>query len=443
MSPRALPASSFAWAMFCALLLFSCWARDARASEPGSELTISLLTMGPGDHPFYKFGHDAILVHDANLHRDDVYNYGTFDYRSPTLIADFLKGRLRYWLSVQSLAVTIAHYRAEKRSILAQELALAPPQRKALADRLAHDALPENRYYRYDYYRDNCATRVRDAIDDAVGGRLRAASTAPARLTYRGHTARLTAGDLPVYFGLDLAMGDAIDRPITQWDEMFLPSMVEQRVRHVTLAAPSADGTATDVPLVAREALLLDAERAPLQEMPPRWGLPMALVGTTIGAVFAVLGCASRASRAARAAFRMALGLVGLASGVLGCIFVFFWVATDHYVAHHNENILQCSPLGLALAAFAMGSACGSERGRGRIAWTTAVLAALSCAGLAFKVLPWFDQANGPIVSLFLPIWMGAAIGARAGVGALVEAGTRCNAMALGDIREQPSGRTS
>lgn len=443
MGPRALPASSFALVMFCALLPFACWARDAHAGEPGSELTISLLTMGPGDHPFYKFGHDAILVHDAKLHRDDVYNYGTFDYRSPALIADFLKGRLRYWLSVQSLAVTIAHYRAEKRSILAQELALAPEQRRALADRLAHDALPENRYYRYDYYRDNCATRVRDAIDDVVGGRLRAASRAPARLTYRGHTARLTADDLPVYFGLDLAMGDAIDRPITQWEEMFLPSMVEQRLRQVTLAAPSADGTAADAPLVARETLLLDADRAPLREMPPRWGLPMALVGTMIGAAFAILGCASRASRAARTAFGTALGFVGFGAGVLGCIFVFFWVATDHYVAHHNENILQCSPLGLALAVFAMGLTRGSERAKRLVASTTGVIAALSCAGLALKMLPWFDQANGPIISLFVPIWMGAAVGARAGAGALVEANTRCDGMALGDLRKQPSGRNS
>jgi hypothetical protein len=224
-------------------------------------------------------------------------------------------------------------------------------------------------------------------------------------------------------------MGDAIDRPITRWEEMFLPSMVEQRARHVTLAAPSADGTTTDVPLVARETLLLDAERAPLRETPPQWGLPIALVGTTIGVLFAILGGASRTSRAARTAFATALGLVGFGSGVLGCIFVFFWVATDHYVAHHNENILQCFPLGLALAVFAVGLTRGSVGAKRLVASTTGVLAALSCAGLAFKVLPWFDQANGPIVSLFLPVWMGAAMGARAGARVVIEAGTplRCH----------------
>jgi len=399
----------------------------SEAEEPGSELTISLLTFGPGDHPFYKFGHDALLVHqaragrdahDARGPRDDVYNYGTFDYRSPTLISDFLKGRLRYWLSVQSLAATVAHYRAENRSILAQELALTPQQRRALADRLAHDALPANRYYRYDYYRDNCSTRVRDAIDAAVGGRLRAASAGPASLTFRGHTERLTADDVPVYLGLDVAMGDAIDQPITQWEEMFLPSMVEERVRHVTnlgsVGSVSASTPAGDVPLVARETLLLDPHRPPLRESPPRWGVRMGLIGSALGVALAALGHAARSSRLARVGFGLGLAVLGLAAGLLGCIFVFFWLATDHSVAHHNENILQCFPLGLTLAVFAVGVAWGSEGAKRAVAAIAAVLAVCSITGLALKALPWFDQVNGPLVALLLPVWTGAAVGGAA-----------------------------
>jgi hypothetical protein len=155
-------------------------ARAARAAEPGAELTISVLTFGPGDHPFYKFGHNAILVHDALRGRDDVYNYGTFDYRARTLVPDFLHGRLQYWLSVASLEVTVEQYRSENRSVTAQELALSAAQRRALVERLGRAALPANRYYRYDYYRDNCSTRVRDVIDGVLDGRLRDASRGPA-----------------------------------------------------------------------------------------------------------------------------------------------------------------------------------------------------------------------------------------------------------------------
>ena len=427
---RGIATRSRALALLAMVALgWACVARSALAGEPGDELTIAVLTMGPGDHPFYKFGHDAILVHDANRRRDDVYNYGTFDYRSATLIPDFLRGRLRYWLSVHSLADTIAQYRAENRSITAQELALAPAQRRALADRLAENALPRNRAYRYDYYRDNCATRVRDVIDAAIDGRLRAASTGQASLTFRGHTERLTADDVPVYLGLDVAMGDAIDEPITQWDEMFLPSMVAERLRHVTLTKVVAGvaGGPREVPLVARETVLLDAQRAPLRDVPPRWGLRMGLAGALLGALLAALGFGAERSRWARVAFGLSLAAVGLAAGLLGSVFVFFWAATAHAVAHHNENILQCNPLGLTLAVFAVGLAWGRDRAAHAVAILTTLIAACSLAGLALKALPRFDQVNGPIVALLLPVWAGAAFGSRryAALGAREARATR------------------
>jgi hypothetical protein len=377
-------------------------------ADPGADLTISVLTFGPGDHPFYKFGHNAILVQDAASHRDEVYNYGTFSYRSATLIPDFLKGRLRYWLSVQPLAATMEQYGAENRSIVAQELALAPAERQALADRLAHDALPANRYYRYDYYGDNCSTRVRDAIDAVLDGKLHAASSAPAAFSFRGHTERLTADDLPVYLGLDVAMGDVIDRPVTQWEEMFLPSKLQESLRRVTLVRPEGS-----VPLVARETVLLPAERAPLRDVPPYWLAPMAASGVTAGAFLALLGHAAASSRIARITFGIVLSALALAAGLLGSAFVFFWAATDHVVAYHNENLFQLSPLALTLAVFAAGISLGRRRATRAAAFLTVLLALSSLAGLVVKVLPAFDQHNAQFIAMFLPLWVGAAMGAR------------------------------
>jgi hypothetical protein len=377
-------------------------------AEPGADLTISVLTFGPGDHPFYKFGHNAILVHDATARQDDVYNYGTFSYQSSTLIPDFLKGRLRYWLSVQPLDVTVAHYRSENRSIVAQELALTPAERHALADRLAHDALPENRYYRYDYYGDNCSTRVRDAIDAVLEGKLHAASNGPAAFSLRGHTERLTADDLPVYLGLDVAMGDVIDRPISQWEEMFLPSKLQESLRRVTLVRPEGS-----TPLVARESVMLAAERAPLREVPPYWLGPMIASGVTGGLFLALLGNAGATSRLARAAFGAVLCALGLTAGLLGVAFAFLWLATDHAVASHNENLLQLSPLALLLAVAAASLAMGKRRAARSVGVLTVLVAMCSLAGLTLKVHPAFDQHNGQFIALFLPLWAGAALGAR------------------------------
>lgn len=83
-------------------------------------------------------------------------------------------------------------------------------------------------------------------------------------------------------------------------------------------------------------------------------------------------------------------------------------------MAHHNENIFQCFPLGLTLAVFAVGVAWGSEGAKRAVATIAALLAVCSIAGLGLKALPWFDQVNGPIVALLLPVWTGAAVGGAA-----------------------------
>ena len=111
-----------------------------RAAEPGAELSISLLTMGPGEHPFTKFGHSAIWVHDSLTRRDEVFNYGTFAFDSPTLVLDSVAGKLPYWLSVQSMTSTLRTYGAQGRSLLASELELTPAERVRLYSALRENA---------------------------------------------------------------------------------------------------------------------------------------------------------------------------------------------------------------------------------------------------------------------------------------------------------------
>src|SRR5262245_34594803 len=97
---------------FCVLMALLTWTRALHA-EPGDELTVSVLTFGPGDHPFSKFGHDGVLVEDAASGTRLVYNYGTFSFRSIWLIPKFLVGKYHYWLSVTPLSSVVASYAAE------------------------------------------------------------------------------------------------------------------------------------------------------------------------------------------------------------------------------------------------------------------------------------------------------------------------------------------
>ena len=377
-------------------------------ATPGEALTIYLMTMSPGDHPFFKFGHNALWVHDELAGRDRVYNYGTFSFGSASLIPKFFLGRFLYSLSRRTLLGTLRDYRDENRSIVVQKLNLPPAQRAELRDFLVWNLRPENRYYRYDYYRDNCSTRVRDALDKLLGGRVRAAAAGPASLTYREHTLRLTADLLPEYLALLVVLGPLVDQPLGRWEESFLPEKLAELVREVKVPGPNGDE-----PLVLEETVLLGADRPPSRTTPPRWLGWFLLAGLGAGGSLAALGWVGRARLSARIAVGLVLAALGLVGGFLGTSFCALWALTDHAVAYRNENILQCPPWLLALPLLGWGIARGRSRSTGRALRLCGAAAAVSALGLVLKILPWLHQSNGLVIAFALPLWSGAALGLR------------------------------
>jgi hypothetical protein len=390
------------------LVLLTTAARPVAAAEPGEDLTVYALTFGPGDHPFFKFGHNAILIQP----RDGtglVFNFGTFQFDSPGLIPKFLRGRLNYWLSVSPAAETLESYQASNRTIIAQELDLSPAQRQALWTRLRENARPQNREYLYDYFWDNCSTRVRDALDAVVDGRIKASGQGPASQSMRAHALRLTA-DLPwEYVGLHLGLGSLTDAPATQWQEAFLPEELARLLRNTRLFSDGAER-----PLVKAERVLFAANRPPPLARPPRWTSSFALVGIVLGGALALNGLRVRRGSSSlwpRLMLAVGTGLFGLVLGLLGLILLALWGFTNHKAAHANANILQCAPWAVALVVLAVGVARGRPRAT-RLAFSLAASAALlSAIGLLAKLLPGTPQDNASFIALFLPIWIGMALG--------------------------------
>ena len=369
-----------------------------------------MLTFGPGDETFSKFGHDAIWVHDPAQparRRDLVFNYGTFRFDSPWLILDFLKGKLNYWLSVSTLERTLASYRAANRSVSAQELALSDEQVRAITAFLRENVKPENASYRYDYYRDNCATRIRDVVDRHLSGKLRSASAGPARLTYREHTRRLTVGAPALFFALDLALGPLIDRPVSEWDEMFLPARVAAKLDQLT--------TDRGEPLVRRRLSLFEARRPPPREDAPgfRWG--WLLLGCVIGGTLGALGRVERGW--ARAGVAVGLGALGLLAGILGLLLLVLWLLTDHEVTYWNQNVLLCPVWALALPLLARDFARTSPRHAGLMMRLVGAAAASALLALVLRVALPGGQQTGPALSFFLPQWLGAGLAVWLRVG--------------------------
>src|SRR5688500_9643595 len=270
---------------------------QAVAREPGSELIVYHVIMGPGDAVWEKFGHNALWLRDTVAGTDIAYNWGVFDFTADDFIPRFLKGSMRYWVEAYPTRPMLDAYVQANRSIWAQELALTPAEKHALREFVQWNVLEENKYYTYDYYRDNCSTRVRDALDRVLGGRLRAASdTVPTGTTYRWHTRRLTR-ELPlIHAGIDIMLGQPTDRPISQWEEMFLPGHVQEYLRN--FAVLEEDGSLRK--LVVDERQIFQANRAAEPVEPPR-SLPVFLaVGLGIAALIALT--ARRAARGGRAA---------------------------------------------------------------------------------------------------------------------------------------------
>jgi hypothetical protein len=393
-----------------ALTLFALgYERRARAAESGDSLTVSLLTMGPGEHPFTKFGHTALWVHDARTNRDEVYNFGTFAFDSPTLLLDSVQGKLPYWLSVQSMSGTIAAYREQGRSLSASELQLNPAQRLELLAALRDNALPEHRYYRYDYYRDNCATRVRDALDRVLGGRVHANGTEKARFSFRAHTLRLVADDSVLYAALDLAVGRETDADITLWDEAFLPERLHDLFVQTTVLG--ADGH--EVPLVLGEHTLLASELPAVRAAPPNWRVRYWAIGMALGGALALLGLRARTSRVARGALGAASFVFGVPLGLLGLALSYLTFFSGHMAAAANYNVLLVPPWLIALPVAAIAAWRGRKWAPIVLRWATAGAFVTTLVMLAVQWLARHPQANRQELALALPLWLGAAIAAR------------------------------
>ncbi len=184
----------------------------------------SLITCGAGNDYYLSFGHTAIRVCDPQQGIDKVYNYGTFDFDSPNLYWNFVRGYLNYCVSVSDYRRFVAVYQYEGRSLDEQRLRLTPTEVNSLFAALEENCRPENRYYIYDFFRDNCATRARDIILGALDNPdIFTKRTADTNLTYRQIIYRYVDRLKWWQLGVDLLLGMRCDRPVSTFDYMFIP----------------------------------------------------------------------------------------------------------------------------------------------------------------------------------------------------------------------------
>ena len=379
--------------------------RVAAPAEPGSELTITLLTMGVGEQVWEQFGHNALWFHverppSLGPPVDVVYNWGIFDSSQPYFIPHFLQGRMLYGMGGYPYEQTLIEYRERDRAVWAQELDLTNAQKLALRDFVIWNSRPENVSYRYDYYRDNCSTRVRDALDRVLGGVIRATfSGRKTSYTYRSETLRLTQRQSLLAAGIDLGLGRPADRELdgVRGD---VPAM---RLRDYVRELRVDDGNGGTRPLVKSERMLLPTISHPEATAPPHWMPTFLVLGLLIAALFAVVGWrGARGSAPARFTAGTLFAVWCFGVGCLGLILTLLWSVTDHTFAHRNENLLLFNPLWLVLAVLVPMTAV-----KGRVSqvtrWLTFLVAALGMVALLLHLTGLSRESNGEMIALALP----------------------------------------
>ncbi len=372
--------------------------QGAGVAEPGSELTVTLLTYETGGAVWERFGHNALWIHDAATGTDHHSDYGRFDFNAPNFFRHFAQGKMWYSMGdTGNVTGMIDFYTGQGRKIWSQQLDLTPAQRVALRDFLAENLRPENAGYAYDYYRDNCSTRIRDAIDRVVGGAIKRYADSPSGFTWREETRRLNQNNPVVYAGLMVGLGHPVDREMSRWEQMFLPIRLREHLDSVRIVGAGG----VERPLVKQARVLAEGGKFPVPSAPADWTWGFLGAGVILGGLLAWLG--TRRSRA----FVPLATLWTILSGAVGLALTGLWLFSTHVAAYQNENLFLFNIVALVLALLILAR---PERAR-RIA---AVVTGLAALGLVLKILPVFDQANLELIALALPAHAGVWLGLKA-----------------------------
>lgn len=386
------------------ILLFGTGAA-ARAQGDRDSLRVTLLTMGPGREVFERFGHNAIRVQNLRTGMDSAYNWGVFDFGQPRFIMRFLTGDTKYSMEGYPTTPMVTWYRREHRAVWEQELALSAPEADSLWRFIQWNGRGDNKYYRYDYYLDNCSTRVRDVIDRAMGGRLRRETQGHARgVSFRSETLRLAAAFPLLNVAMDFALGRRADSTLTAWQEMFVPMRLQDHLRGVRV--PDAAGRVG--PLVTGErALVVDSTFAERAEA-PSLGWPAFAIGMLVGLLMLSLGTIAATRPAARWAFLLVGGGWNLMVGLVGPFVLVLGLWTKHTYMSQNLNLLLATPVSLALAV--VGPLALWSHRRLRAARSLAAFTVASAgAALLLTLIPPLSQQNGALLALAIPVHLSIA----------------------------------
>ena len=309
------------------------------AQQLSSAAAVSILTCNPGEESYSIYGHTAIRITDPGQNLDIVFNYGVFSYETPDFLYRFAKGQTDYRMDGGRFVGFLPEYEEEKRSVYEQVLNLSPDGKNKLFQALIENFKPENRVYRYNFFMDNCATRVRDMIERNAGAPVRFAETHQTE-TYRELIKHFHHSFRWFDLGIDLLVGKKADVPVSAYGQMFLPDYLKDQFAKATI---TIDGKTQ--PLVLETRTLIEYPNSKLNS---DWPWPAIVFGLFF--VFVLVLSVRGFLRKTKTDW-LDYSLFAL-SGVAGLIIGWFTLYSEHPAMSPNYNLLWAFPLNVVFAGF-------------------------------------------------------------------------------------------
>jgi hypothetical protein len=377
------------------------------------DLVFKLAVFGPSDKIFIWWGHAALIVENTRWNYSRVFDWGIFSYPSDNFLWDFIHARVRY--RCRAGAMDLSEYFNEDRDITIYVLDFDAEGKQAVLDYAENKVLPENCYYDYHEFRNNCSTGIRDVIDIGTHGKLKAASEqTPGRLSLRQHARRFSWHNPFADWILDFLMGQNLDEPVSVWEEMFLPAEIARTAGGFSYT----DASGEERKLIRSvEVLNTTKTRHPFLQAPLRQWPACLMLGLFAAFLFTrITALRKKFPRAGRILWGISQSVTGLLFGAAGCVLFFGYFLMDNDYIQKNINILFINPLLLAAVPLGVLAALGRPRRREpfsatgdcfaekwlRILWTYICIAA--GISLIAGILPVFSQQNQGALALILPV---------------------------------------
>lgn len=288
---------------------------------------ISVLTIGSGSSLNDSFGHSAYRVKDDSI--DIVFNYGVYDFDTPNFYTKFAQGKLNYKIGANYFDDFKESYIRQNRTIKEQVLNLSQTEKQRIFNYLSNNYEPENKYYLYDFFYDNCATKIKDVLDEALNNNVKFNEPKP----FENKTFRTLIQDNLDWnswgsFGIDLALGSIIDKQAAANEHMFLPEYIHFFFENATI---------TNSP----EKKLVKVEKVIFNKIESKQSnnflmSPIFIIGliSCIIIYFTFLDYKKNVRR------KWLDVLIFCITGIIGIVILLLWFATDHEATAQNYNLL-------------------------------------------------------------------------------------------------------